>query len=43
MVYPKKINDEGRPDGSDGKMYAGALNFLADDIAKRFIEHPAED
>ena len=43
VVYPKKINDEGRPDGSDGKMYAGALNFLADDIAKRFIEHPAED
>lgn len=43
VVYPKKINDEGRPDGSDTKMYMGTMTYLADEIAKRFIEHPAED
>ena len=43
VVYPKKINDEGRPDGSDAKMYLGTMTFLADEVAKRFVEHPAED
>lgn len=43
VVYPKKINDEGRPDGDDTKMYAGTMVFLADEVAKRFVEHPAED
>lgn len=43
VVYPKKINDEGRPDGSDQKMYAGTMVFLSDEIAKRFVEHAAED
>lgn len=43
VVYPRKSNEEGRPDGSDTKMYVGSMTFLADEIAKRFIEHPAED
>lgn len=43
VVYPKKINDEGRPDGDDRKMYAGTMVFLSDEVAKRFVEHDAED
>jgi hypothetical protein len=43
VVYPKKINDEGRPDGSDMKMYLGTMTYLSDAISERFVEHPAED
>jgi hypothetical protein len=43
VVYPKKANDDGRPEGSDTKMYIGTMTFLADDIAKRFVEHPDEE
>lgn len=42
VVYPKKSNEEGRPDGDDLRMYAGTINTLADSLALRFIEHPAE-
>jgi hypothetical protein len=43
VVFPKKSNEEGRPEGTDEKMYVGTMTFLADELAKRFVEHPAED
>lgn len=43
VKYPKSSTDDGRPDSTDEKMYVGALTSLADEIAKRFVEHPAED
>jgi hypothetical protein len=43
VTYPKHSTDEGRAEGSDMAMYVGTMTFLADAIAKRFVEHPAED
>ncbi|RYG67529.1 hypothetical protein EON77_16405 [bacterium] len=43
VTYPKTSTDDGRPDSTDQKMYVGTLTALADELAKRFIEHPAED
>lgn len=43
VVYPKHSTDEGRPEGSDMAMYVGTMTFLADEVAKRFVEHPAEE
>lgn len=40
--FPKHSTDEGSPDGNDGKMYAGTVTELADQIALRFVEHPPE-
>ena len=42
VVYPKHSSEEGRPEGSDGAMYAGTINRLADLVSLRFIEHPPE-
>lgn len=39
----KQSTDDGRPDSSDSKMYVATMSRLADEIAKRFVEHPAED
>jgi hypothetical protein len=41
--YPEKGPEDGRLDGSDYQMYAGTITLLADEVAKRFIEHPAEE
>ena len=43
VVFPKHSTDDGRAEGNDNHMYAGTMTFLADAIAKRFVEHPAED
>lgn len=43
VTYPKATTDDGRPDSTDERMYVGALTELANEIAKRFIEHPPED
>lgn len=41
--YPKKSPEDGRLEGSDRQMYAGTIALLADEIAKRFVEHPSEE
>jgi uncharacterized protein YceK len=43
VSYPKKSPEDGRLEGSDYAMYAGTITLLADEVAKRFIEHPAEE
>jgi hypothetical protein len=40
--YPKRSTEEGSPDGNDEKIYIGTLVELADQIALRFVEHPAD-
>ena len=42
VTYPKASTEDGRPDSSDAAMYNGTFGLLADEIAKRFVEHPAE-
>jgi hypothetical protein len=41
--FPRKGNEDGTPKGSDDEFYVGTIRELADEIAKLFIEHPAED
>ena len=41
--YPEKGTEDGRPDSTDRKMYVGTITSMADELAKRFVEHPPED
>ncbi len=40
--YPKHSTDDGSPDGDDTRMYVGTMTELADQIALRFVSHPAD-
>ena len=40
--YPRHSTEEGSPDGTDERMYLGTMVALADQIALRFVEHPAD-
>jgi hypothetical protein len=42
VSFPKKGAEEGRLDGNDDKYYVGTIQILADEIARRFINAPAE-
>ncbi len=43
VSYPKKSPEDGRLEGNDYAMYAGTIALLADEVAKRFVEHPSEE
>lgn len=40
--YPKHSTDDGSPDGDDERMYIGTMTELADQVALRFVSHPAD-
>jgi len=42
-TFPKRGTDEGTPSGSDQQFYVGTVQALADQVAKRFVEHPAPE
>ena len=41
--FPKKAREEGVPELGDVKTYAGTVSLFAQQVAHRFIEHPAEE
>lgn len=43
VTFPKGSTEDGSPSGNDARYYVGTLQTLADELAKRFIDHPAED
>jgi hypothetical protein len=40
--YPRHSTEEGSPEGTDERMYLGTMVALADQIALRFVQHPAD-
>jgi hypothetical protein len=42
VVFPKTSTPEGSPRGTDQAMYVGTITALADEIAKKFVDHPEE-
>jgi hypothetical protein len=43
VAYPPDGNEDGSPRGSDAQMYAGTIQQLSDQVARRFIEHPGDE
>ncbi len=40
--FPKTSTPDGSPNGTDSAMYVGTVQRLADELAKRFVEHPED-
>jgi hypothetical protein len=42
-TYPDKVGEDGTPSGNDYQFYVGTVQKLADQIAKLFVQHAADE